>query len=113
MVEAFYGGDWYVGERYSGQRTFTVPPELKSYVGHYRAAHPWSNNFRVVLRKGKLWLIGPEGDEATATPSEGGGFAVAEEGEPAREQLFFDTPLHGHMLRATLSGLSYYRFFTP
>ena len=113
VVEAFYGGDWYVGERYSGQRTFTVPPELKSYVGHYRAAHPWSNNFRVVLRKGKLWLIGPEGDEATATPSEGGGFAVAEEGEPAREQLFFDTPLHGHMLRATLSGLSYYRFFTP
>jgi hypothetical protein len=65
-----------------------------------------------VLRKGKLWLIAPEGEEMTLTPM-AGYFALADEGQPARERNTFDTPVHGKTLRATLSGLAYYRTFTP
>src|SRR5579872_1708619 len=113
VVEAFYGGQWFTNERYLGLRQFPSPPLWASYVGHYRAAHPWFNNFRIVLRKGKLWLIGPEGEEMTLTPMPGGYFAAAGEGRPARERITFDTPVHGKTLRATLSGLAYYRTFTP
>ena len=34
---------------------------------------------------------------------------MADPGLPAREQIFFDTVVHGKTLRATLSGVSYYR----
>ena len=113
IVEAFYGGEWFTNERYVGLRQFPSPPEWANYVGHYRAAHSWFNNFRIVLRKGKLWLIAPEGEEMALTPTPGGYFAVADEGRPARERLTFDTPVHGKTQRATLSGLAYYRTFTP
>src|SRR5437868_9732065 len=113
VVEAFYGGDWYASDRYSGPRNFTVATDWEGYVGHYRASHPWFNNFRIVLRKDKLLLIAPGGEEMTLTPMQGGGFTAADEGLPARERIFFDTPVHGKTLRAVLSGLSYYRFFTP
>jgi D-alanyl-D-alanine carboxypeptidase len=113
VVEAFYGGDWYTNQGYTGPKTFTAPSAWQSYAGHYRAAHPWFNNFRIVTRKGKLWLIEPGGGEASVTPRQGGGFDVADPGLPAREQIFFDTVVHGKTLRATLSGVSYYRTFTP
>jgi CubicO group peptidase (beta-lactamase class C family) len=113
VVEAFYGGEWFTNERYVGLRQFPSPPQWTGYVGHYRAAHPWFNNFRIVLRKGKLWLIAPEGEEMRLTPMAGGYFAAAPKGRPARERIAFDTPVHGKTLRATLSGLAYYRTFTP
>ncbi|MGE5204044.1 MAG: serine hydrolase domain-containing protein, partial [Chlamydiota bacterium] len=113
VVEAFYGGEWFTNERYVGLRQFSQPPQWASYTGHYRAAHPWFNNFRIVLRKGKLWLIAPEGEEMTLTPMPGGYFAAAVEGRPSRERIRFDTVVHGKTLRARLSGLAYYRTFTP
>ncbi len=113
VVEAFYGGEWFPNERYVGLRQFSYPQEWAGYAGHYRAAHPWFNNFRIVQRKGKLWLIAPEGEEMKLTPMPGGYFAAAVEGEPARERITFDTVVHGKTLRATLSGLAYYRTFTP
>lgn len=113
VVEAFYGGEWFTNEPYVGPRQFPHPSQWSGYVGHYRAAHPWFNNFRIVLRKGKLWLIAPEGEEMTLTPMPGGYFAAAVEHRPSRERITFDTPVHGKTLRATLSGLAYYRTFTP
>ena len=110
VVEAFYGGEWFTNERYVGLRQFSSPPPWASYAGHYRAA---PGNFRIVLRKGKLWLIAPEDDEMTLTPMPGGYFALAYPGRPARERISFDTPVHGKTLRATLSGVAYYRTFTP
>ena len=113
VVEAFYGGEWFTNERYVGLRQFPYPRQWASYTGHYRAAHPWFNNFRIVLRKGKLWLIAPEGEEMTLTPMPGGYFAAAVEGRPARERIRFDAVVHRKTLRARLSGLPYYRTFTP
>jgi CubicO group peptidase (beta-lactamase class C family) len=114
VVEVFYGGDWYANESYKGPRTFDVPAEWITFSGHYRANHAWFNNFRVVLRKGRLWLLSPDGDEEfVLTPGDEGMFWAGEEGKPAREQISFDTLIRGETQRAVLSGLAYYRTFTP
>lgn len=113
VTELFYGGDWYTGEKYSGRRKFEVPAEWSSYPGHYRANHAWFNNFRIVVRKDKLLLISPDGSEWLLTPNGQDGFWAGDEGEPPRERINFDTPVHGKTLRCVLSGLSYYRTFTP
>jgi CubicO group peptidase (beta-lactamase class C family) len=113
VVEAFYGADWYMGEHYTGLRNFHPPPEWSSYSGHYRANHAWFNNFRIVVRKDKLLLVAPGSEELVLAPDGSGGFWAGEEGEAPREQISFDTPVHGKALRCILSGLSYYRTFTP
>jgi len=109
IVEAFYGDEWFTNERYVGLRQFPYPAQWAGYLGHYRGA---PDNFRVVLRKGKLWLISAEGDEMMLTPMPGY-FALAHQGQPARERITFDTQVHGKTLRATLSGVAYYLTFTP
>ncbi len=111
VTEAWYGGDWFAGESYRGPRRFTVPKEWQAYIGHYRIMQPWEPNFRVVVRKGRLWWIGPEGNEEPLTPTGAGSFRVGEPGSP--ETLRFDDIADGQALRATFSGMAYYRFFAP
>ncbi|HEY0071967.1 MAG TPA: serine hydrolase domain-containing protein [Chloroflexia bacterium] len=111
VVEAWHGASWYANDAYGGAREFACPPEWAAYVGHYRAHIPWQTNFRVVLRKGRLWLVWPPGDEDPLFPLENGAFAVGEESSP--EQLQFSDIAGGQALRATLTTCDYYRFFTP
>ncbi len=111
MTEVWYGGDWYMGTRYTGPRTFAAPAEWKSYVGHYRIMQPWEPNFRVVLRKGKLYAVSPEGSEEPLTPIGPREFRI---GEPqSAERLVFSNIVDGQALTATWSGMPYYRYFTP
>jgi hypothetical protein len=111
VVEAWHGANWYVNEAYRGAREFDYPPEWDGYVGHYRSHIPWQTNFRVVLRKGQLWLVWPPGDEDPLLPLANGAFAVGEASSP--EQLQFSDITAGQALRATLTTCDYYRFFTP
>lgn len=110
-VEAACGPSWYVSERYEGPRSFDAPKEWSGYRGHYKAAHPWANNFRVLLRKGKLWMEMPGGDERLLVPLESGHFRIGEERQP--ETVRFDEFVQGWAQRAVVSGVAYYRFFTP
>jgi CubicO group peptidase (beta-lactamase class C family) len=112
VVEAFHGGDWYTSERFKGPSQFRVPRKWLSCVGHYRSHNPWVSNFRVVLRKGQLILVMPQGDEELLAPLDPHTFRVGA-AEYSPERLSFDTWLDGSAQRATLSGCSYYRFFTP
>jgi len=115
VVEASFGPDWYAGERYTGPRSFELPSGWEAYPGHYRTQQPWFTNFRIVPRKGALWLITPEGDEEALEPlqtGEGALFRVGADKESA-EGLRFDTLMNGKALRANLSGVDYYRTFTP
>ncbi len=112
VVEAFHGSEWYVNERYRGPTAFDHPREWEAYVGHYRSHNPWLSNFRVVLRKGALALIQPEGGEEPLTPLAGGVFRVGDKAQ-SPERLRFDTVLDGRALRADLSGCPCYRTFTP
>jgi D-alanyl-D-alanine carboxypeptidase len=113
VVEAFYGGDWYIGENYKGPREFKTAPVWATYPGHYRSNQAWTNNFRMVLRKEQLLLVMPSGDEWPMRADGHGGFWAGEEGDPPQEQVSCDTPVHGRTLRCVLSGQSYYRVFTP
>jgi hypothetical protein len=112
IVEAFHGSDWYVNERYAGPAAFDSTPDWATYSGHYRSHNPWLSNFRVVLRKGKLFLVQPWGDEEVLVQLEHNVFRVGED-ERIPERLCFDTILDGQALRANLSGCDYYRTFTP
>jgi CubicO group peptidase (beta-lactamase class C family) len=111
VVEVSWGGDWYRGTNYEGPTDFDVPAEWRAYAGHYRAHNPWVSNFRVVLRKGKLLMIGASGDETELVPRPEGAFQVGT--EPAPERLRFDTIVEAQAWHARLSGGDYYRFFTP
>jgi hypothetical protein len=113
VVEAFYGDQWYMGEGYKGPREFKTPAEWTSYPGHYRSNQAWTNNFRIVLRKGQLRLVIADGSELAMTPDGQGGFWAGEEGDPPQEQVSCDTVVHGKTLRCVLSGQGYYRVFTP
>jgi len=110
LVEATYGPDWYAGERYTGPRTFDHPKEWDAYAGHYRTVNPWESNFRLIVRKGKMIFCTTE-DEEAVTPLEGGLFRVGEDW--SAERLRFDTVIGGRALQANLSGIPYYRVFTP
>jgi D-alanyl-D-alanine carboxypeptidase len=58
VVELMHGAEWYINGKYSGPRSFALPPGLEPFVGHYRADSVWLGSTRVVLRKGRLWLDG-------------------------------------------------------
>jgi len=110
VVEAFFGPDWYAGATYAGPREFDHPSKWDAYPGHYRTANPWEPNFRIVLRKGKLVFLTTEGEEEV-TPLGGGEFRVGQ--EYSAERLRFDTVIKGKALQANLSGIPYFRTFTP
>jgi CubicO group peptidase (beta-lactamase class C family) len=112
VVEALHGTDWYVNQHYAGPAVFDCPTEWVAYPGHYRSHNPWHTNFRVILRKGKLILLEPWGDEEVLVQLRDGMFRVGSD-ERIPERLCFDTLLGGRTLRANLSGCDYYRTFTP
>lgn len=111
VVEAVHGPSWYVADGYDGPRAFSLPKEWAAFRGHYRAAHPWANNFRVFFRKGKLWMETPDGEERLLVPLEPGLFRIGEERSP--EVVRFDEVVGASAQRANLSGVEFYRFFTP
>ncbi|MGH9863501.1 MAG: serine hydrolase domain-containing protein [Candidatus Acidiferrales bacterium] len=112
VVEASYGPDWYANDRYSGARQFESPAQWKAYPGHYRTTHFWFANFRILLRKGKLWLIPPfGGEELELVELEPGFFQIGT--EETAERLRFDAVVEGKALRAEFSGVGYYRISAP
>lgn len=112
VVEACHGPDVYVAGRGAGLAAFDVPGEWLAYPGHYRSHNPWLTNFRVVLRKDRLLLIEPWGDQEVLVPLGAGLFRVGED-ERSPERLRLDTILGGRAIRANLSGCDYFRTFTP
>lgn len=58
VAEMAYGGQWFAGERYTGQRQFPYPKEWDSYTGLYRNAGFFHGGARIVIRKGKLLVRG-------------------------------------------------------
>ena len=83
---------------------------LEEGVG-VRAFNRKQYNFRVILRRGALWLVWPTGEEESLTPVAGEVFRVGAAISP--ERLGFDRIVGGQAFRARLSGMDYYRFFTP
>ena len=111
VVEAFHGDEWFRHERYKGPESFELPESWNSYVGHYRSHNPWTTNFRVLARKGHLYLVSSWGGARQLFPLEDGVFAVGDEN--AAERIRFSALATGRALSATFGGGDYYRAFTP
>ena len=109
VTEASYGPQWYANERYTGPRQFQYPPEWDAHPGHYRTSTRHHINFRIVLRKGKLWMISAAGDESPLIQSAGGTFRVGN----LPEWVSFADALNGKTLRVNYSGTDFERDFTP
>jgi hypothetical protein len=113
VTEVVYGGELFFNRHARGPVRFDYPREWVRYLGHYRAAIPWANNFRVIVRKGVLLYVAPEGTEEMLVPErEPGVFRMGVDPE-SPERLQFDTVISGRALRAVLSGVAYYRSFAP
>jgi hypothetical protein len=111
VVEVFHGSQWYINDCYKGPRQFDYPAEWEAYTGHYRTRNPEMSNFRVVLRKGILTMLGPTGAVEPLRPLVDGLFRIGDERE-SPETLQFDSVVEGHALRASYSGCPYFRTFT-
>lgn len=110
VVGFSHGGDWYARSDRRAREAKPSPPEWNAYAGHYRTTHAWFNNFRIVVRRGTLYLISPDGGETTMEPL---GPALFKEEGLSSERLRFDSIVNSKALRANLSGVDYYRVFTP
>jgi D-alanyl-D-alanine carboxypeptidase len=107
VAEAFHGGDWYAGARYSGPREFSYPKEWEGFVGHYHNDSPWYGDTRVVLRKGRLWLDGTQ----PLVPRGDGTFGINDPEAPDR--VGFESIVGGRAMRMNYSGIISRRTFTP
>ena len=115
-VEIHHGPAVYV-RRGSEPLAATEPhPEVwLTFPGHYRSHAPYVSNFRVILRRGCLRLVWPNGGEEPLTPhpSDAGPsprFLVGPAGEPSAEWVRFHPVVAGRALRALWAGGgSFYR----
>lgn len=116
MVEIHHGHAVYVREGNAPlESELPGPAEWAAFPGHYRSHAPYVSNFRVILRRGRLFLAWPNGGEEALTPHPADGgpsprFLVGRPGEPAAEWLRFDTVVGSRALRIHWAGGgSFYR----
>lgn len=107
VTELSHGGDWYASGTGRPEDT-NAPAAWKAYVGHYRAQLPYYSNFRIVVRKGLLLLVSPEGLEEPLFPVSRHRFRAGADPR-AIEQIEFEDIISGRALRMNLSGTDYYR----
>ena len=105
-----HGARWFPRAGAPAAAATPNPAAWDAYTGHYRTTHAWFNNFRIVIRRGVLYLISPDGSETKMEPL---GDALFKEAGQSAERLRFDSIVEGKALRANLSGVDYYRVFTP
>ncbi len=112
-----------VVKMHHGERTWTRPgaettateisPLLAACTGHYRSYNPWSSNFRVVMRDGRLTLLTAHGHACELVP-DGTGYRYGHAGDPPTDWLEFDAIVDGKALMArSAEGEVFARFFTP
>ncbi len=110
MMEIHHGPAVYVREGNAPlESELPGPPEWAAFPGHYRSHAPYVSNFRVILRRGRLFLAWPNGGEEALTPHPADDgpsprFLVGPPGEPAAEWLRFDTVVGRRALRIVWAG---------
>jgi D-alanyl-D-alanine carboxypeptidase len=107
VTEAYYGPDWYAGERYVGPRTFETHKDWEGYAGHYYNDSPWYGDARVVYRKGRLYLEGVQ----PLVPRGDGKFGISDPEAP--DWVSFESIIDGRAMRLSYSGILFRRMFTP
>jgi CubicO group peptidase (beta-lactamase class C family) len=104
--EVFYLNDWYRNDAYRGSPGDDAPAALSALAGHYRLYED-SQNVRILVRHGNLWLDGG----GAMWPAGNGAYGVGERWSPERYR--FDLFMNGVAQRLTISGIPLVRTFTP
>lgn len=111
-AEIWYGSTVYAREGPAEETRTDLAAELLACCGHYRSSNPWLTNFRVLPRKGVLWLTMPSGEERELLPIGDGIFRVGLD-ERSPERIAFKGSVRGKAQRAEVMGQSYGRTRTP
>ncbi len=108
VTEAYWGPDWYAGQRYTGPRGSSERrKEWEGYAGHYFNDSPWYGDARIVYRKDRLYLDGLQPLVARGD----GKFGI---GDPeAPDWISFESIIDGRAMRLNFSGILFRRMFTP
>ena len=116
MVEVRHGSHVYVRENHGALDAENACPDVwHTFAGHYRSHAPYISNFRIILRRGRLYLSWPHGGEEPLTPHPADSgpsprFLVGPPGEPTAEWLRFDPVVGNRALRIQWAGGgSFYR----
>lgn len=104
VIEVSHGSDWYVNKLYADPRNFTYPKTWDAFTGHYRNDSPWMGSFRVVNRKGKLWLDGT----LPLEPVDANTFRLADSAYNPEWIRFLDV-VEGEAMHLKFSGEDYLR----
>jgi D-alanyl-D-alanine carboxypeptidase len=107
VTQAYYGSNWYLGEKYTGPKIFDTKKEWESFVGHYHNDSPWYGDTRVVMRKGQLFIDGVQ----PLMPRGDGKFGIGETDGP--DWIGFESIVDGRAMRLNFSGIMFRRSFTP
>jgi len=106
VIELMHGRDWFTNSKYTGPKTFTVPPEFAALTGTYLGAGGFEGtSAEVVVLKGELWF---EGETALERVGEYE-FRPAEDA-PNPERVEFLSIANGKARLMKFSGADFYRF---
>jgi hypothetical protein len=93
----------------------SFPSQWNAYPGLYRTWSPWYSDFRIVLRRGRLFMLRPDDsveigeEELELLQLPNGSLRVgADEGSPGR--IRFDTLIGNSAWRARFDNVEYQRF---
>lgn len=107
VTQAYYGANWYLGEKYTGPKNFDTKKEWEGFAGHYHNDSPWYGDTRIVMRKGQLFVEGVQ----PLVPRGDGKFGLGDPDGP--DWMTFETIVDGRAMRLNFSGIIFRRVFTP
>lgn len=108
VSEVSYGTQVYYKGGASATDGPALPKAFETFCGHYRSSNPWLPNFRVLPRKGRLWMVPPLGDEQELVPLGDNVFRMGTD-ERVPERISFGAVVSGKAQRAGLMGQVYAR----
>src|SRR5829696_1984739 len=98
VTQAYHGANWYLGEKYTGAKTFEAKKEWEGFVGHYNNDSPWYGDTRIVMRKGQLFVDGVQ----PLVPRGDGKFGLGDPEMP--DWVSFESIINGRAMRMNFSG---------
>ncbi|HET6973949.1 MAG TPA: serine hydrolase domain-containing protein [Pyrinomonadaceae bacterium] len=107
VTQAYHGANWYLGEKYTGPKTFETKKEWEGFAGHYNNDSPWYGDTRIVMRKGQLYIEGVQ----PLVPRGDGKFGIGDTEAP--DWVTFESIVDGRAMRLNFSGIVFRRVFTP
>jgi CubicO group peptidase (beta-lactamase class C family) len=107
VTQAYHGANWYLGEKYTGPKTFDTKKEWEAFAGHYHNDSPWYGDTRIVMRKGQLFVEGVQ----PLVPRGDGKFGLGDPDGP--DWMTFETIVDGRAMRLNFSGIIFRRVFPP